>query len=172
MLYPTKRRNQLLIRAKSWKIYCIDCSVISGPPGIAESNHLQQVNVYLKVSTCWALHITSCFETLNLVPLFHNLIILITLWQTYMLHSQCSSDKNDHKNYHWVYLLCKYTCTCLCVDFLQTFDNTKQRKLIHWNQRNLFVISGILLYQISLYRVSTVLEIELNAVSLLASSNC
>ena len=34
--------------------------------------------------------------------------------------------------------------------------NTKQRKLIHWDRRNWFVISGILLYQISSYRVSTV----------------
>ena len=40
--------------------------------------------------------------------------------------------------------------------YQQSINNTKQRKLMHWYQRDQFVISGILLYQISLYRVSTV----------------
>ena len=34
-------------------------------------------------------------------------------------------------------------------------NNRKQSKLFHWDQRKQFVISDILLYQISLYRVST-----------------
>ena len=38
-------------------------------------------------------------------------------------------------------------------------NNTKQSKLFHWDRRKQFVISDILLYQLSLYRVSTVLEI-------------
>ena len=35
-------------------------------------------------------------------------------------------------------------------------NNTKQNKLFQWDLRKQFVISGMLLYQISLYRVSTV----------------
>ena len=34
-------------------------------------------------------------------------------------------------------------------------NNTKQNRLLHWDLRKQFVMSGILLYQISLYRLST-----------------
>ena len=39
-------------------------------------------------------------------------------------------------------------------------NNTKQNKLFHWDLRKQFVISGILLYQFSLYRVSTVPRLD------------
>ena len=38
----------------------------------------------------------------------------------------------------------------------QSLNNQKQRRLMHWDQRNQFILFGILLYQISLYLVSTV----------------
>ena len=50
-----------------------------------------------------------------------------------------------------------------------SINNTKQRKLFHWDQRKQFVISDMLFYQISLYRVSTVVVLAILCYSALAS---
>ena len=58
---------------------------------------------------------------------------------------------------YWLNLLIKFEEENYSLLYqLSLNDTKKQRKLYHWDQRKLFVISHILLYQTSLYRVSTV----------------
>ena len=40
-------KKNLLIRVKSWKIDCIDCSVFGGPPGISSPTIMLDVNEYI-----------------------------------------------------------------------------------------------------------------------------
>ena len=127
---------------------------------------VDQLSCPLGMCTCimfgWSYRISSMIYSWSF-PLYHLTWMLRALqnWQTTKYRDSCKASILVW-DIQWKLGIMRFlglrNFVCCIRYFVISVVNKqyKTRKLIHWDRKNLFVISGILLYQISLYWVSTV----------------